>query len=228
MDNVYYVFNALVLVPVLLLSIFTDVQPHRAWRALLTAYLCVSLPFIVWDVWAAAAGHWGFNSRYISGPYIAGIPIEEILFFITVPFAMMYVWGVIQKHVVDTPVPAIVYKTILGAVGVASAVLLVTQWGQGYTRSAAFAALLTVLFLATSKLVTTKRFWVFQVALFGLFIACNLILTALPVITYGDSSIIGVRFITIPVEDFFFNFALINLFLLVYAKMVDHTNTLTK
>ncbi len=56
----YYIFNLVVLLPVLLLSIFSDVQPHKQWRALLKCALFVSLPFIYWDVWAANEGHWGF------------------------------------------------------------------------------------------------------------------------------------------------------------------------
>jgi lycopene cyclase domain-containing protein len=40
----------------------------------------------------------------------------------------------------------------------------------------------------------------------------------LPVITYGAGSYIGFRVATIPIEDFFFNFALLTLFVLVYES----------
>jgi lycopene cyclase domain-containing protein len=39
----------------------------------------------------------------------------------------------------------------------------------------------------------------------------------LPIITYGSDAIIGFRIGDIPIEDFFFNFAFINLFLLAFT-----------
>jgi lycopene cyclase domain-containing protein len=228
MDNAYYIFNLLVFLPVFLLSLFTDVKPHKNIKALLFAYLIVSLPFVVWDFWAASEGHWGFNSKYISGPYLFSVPFEEILFFITVPFAMMYVWGVVQKHLKIKQINKKYYLSILFFIALLSLALLIIGWGNGYSISAALAALITVIVLLKSSLINTNQFWAFQIVLLALFIICNTILTALPIITYGPDAIIGFRLGTIPVEDFFFNFALINLFLVAYHHVVNRSNILTK
>jgi lycopene cyclase domain-containing protein len=59
----------------------------------------IMLPFIVfiaWDVFAAARGHWGFGYRYITGIFIFGLPVEEILFFIVIPFAGLFTWEVVK------------------------------------------------------------------------------------------------------------------------------------
>jgi hypothetical protein len=42
------------------------------------------------------------------------------------------------------------------------------------------------------------------------------ILTALPVVPYNPTAIWGPRFITIPLEDFFYNYSLLSFYLLVY------------
>lgn len=180
------------------------------------AYILVSLPFVIWDVWAAWAGHWGFNGEYIYSFRLFGIPAEEILFFITVTFAMMYVWGVINKHVSDRVVGKIWPKIVLSIIGLIATVFAFMFFNNGYTRSAMLATLLGILVILWSGMYTKLRFWVFQLVLLVTFIVFNSILTVLPIITYGENSIIGLRIGTIPFEDFWFNFAFINLFLIVY------------
>jgi lycopene cyclase domain-containing protein len=216
---VYLLFNILVFVPVLILSIFTDVKPHIKWRALLGAYMFVNVPFILWDVWAAQAGHWGFNESYVYSTRFWGLPFEEILFFFTVPFAMMYVWGVVNKHVTDRVFGKKWPLLAMGVLAVLSLVLLAKFWGNGYTRSAMIATIIAIVAVAYSKLLFSYRFWVFQLVLLGIFVVANSILTALPIITYGDASIIDTRILTIPIEDFFFNFAFLNIFLVFFVRL---------
>lgn len=223
----YYIFNLLVFLPVLILSFVTDVKPHKHIRALLAGFLFVSVPFIVWDVWAVAAGHWGFNSTYVTSPRLFGLPIEEMLFFITVPFALIYVWGVVKKFIADRAVLPLFAYLMFGIAGGASVFFLITQWSNGYTRSAMIASLIAIVFAAFSKIAYSLRFWIFQLVLLVLFIVFNGFLTSLPIITYGNDAIIGYKIFNIPLEDFFFNFAFINLFLLVF-HWFDAPNTDTK
>jgi lycopene cyclase domain-containing protein len=215
-NYVYLFFNLLVLLPPLLISIFSDVKTYKNWRALGVAILSVSVPFILWDVWAAANNHWFFSTTYISVPRFWGLPFEEILFFVTVPFAMAFVWDVLAKQIPNKPVSEVLAGLGLSLISLASFVLLFSHWSRGYTRSAAIATLIAVLVVVLSGWWRRNRFWWFQAVLFTAFFVTNTFLTALPVITYGDGSYIGFRVGTIPLEDFFFNFALINMFVLAY------------
>lgn len=52
--------------------------------------------FIVWDVIATARGHWSFNANYITGLRIFNLPIEEILFFIVIPFCGIFTWECVK------------------------------------------------------------------------------------------------------------------------------------
>jgi lycopene cyclase domain-containing protein len=217
MQQYYYlIFIAIILLPVLLLSFKTDVKPHRHLRGLLAGYLFVSLPFMVWDVWATARGHWAFNPEFILGPELFGVPLEEYLFFLAVPFALIYTWGVIKKYVGDIGIPAIMPLIVMGAAAAFTIWSLVYYWDNGYTRTVAIVLLLTILLLVGSRLAYTLRFWTFQLVLLGLFLVFNSILTMLPIVTYDPNAIIGFKFGDIPIEDFMFNFAFANLFLLAF------------
>jgi lycopene cyclase domain-containing protein len=54
--------------------------------------------FVVWDVWATFRGHWGFNPDYIVGFKLINLPIEEILFFIVIPFCALFTWEVVKYY----------------------------------------------------------------------------------------------------------------------------------
>lgn len=57
----------------------------RQPRRLLLAILAGGLPFLVWDLFATEAGHWWFDEDQTLPPRIAGLPLEEISFFVVIP-----------------------------------------------------------------------------------------------------------------------------------------------
>lgn len=59
------------------------------------AMLIVAVPFIVWDIVVTAAGHWSFSDVYTIGWRIAGLPLEELLFFVVVPLTSVLVWDTV-------------------------------------------------------------------------------------------------------------------------------------
>ncbi len=60
----------------------------RRWLRLLLALLPTLVLFVAWDAYAIAQGHWDFDEQQVIGwQVIAGVPIDEVLFFIIVPLA---------------------------------------------------------------------------------------------------------------------------------------------
>jgi lycopene cyclase domain-containing protein len=59
--------------------------------------LIAALPFIIWDIYATAIGHWQFNPQYTLPHKFAGLPIEEYVFFLIIPQNCLLVW-VAMKH----------------------------------------------------------------------------------------------------------------------------------
>jgi lycopene cyclase domain-containing protein len=56
-------------------------QPTR----LLLTILLAGVPFLVWDLYATSAGHWTFDAAQTLPPRVAGLPLEEIAFFLVIP-----------------------------------------------------------------------------------------------------------------------------------------------
>ena len=83
--SLYLILNILTLVPPLLLSFDRRVHFYTRWKFFFPAMLISLAIFIIWDVIFTSHGVWGFNEQYHSGWTILGLPLEEYLFFITVP-----------------------------------------------------------------------------------------------------------------------------------------------
>lgn len=72
------------------LEVVLRTRVYARWRRLLLTLLPVVAVFVVWDLYAIAAGHWWFDPEQTTGiVFPGGIPIEEILFFIVVPLAAL-------------------------------------------------------------------------------------------------------------------------------------------
>lgn len=57
----------------------------RAPGRLVAAIVLGGLPFLLWDVYATKAGHWSFDAAQTLPWRVAGMPLEEIAFFVVIP-----------------------------------------------------------------------------------------------------------------------------------------------
>ena len=71
--------GTLPLVPAFRLDVLR--QPRR----LLLTVLLAGTPFLLWDLYATHAGHWWFDADQTLPPRVAGLPLEEIGFFVVIP-----------------------------------------------------------------------------------------------------------------------------------------------
>jgi lycopene cyclase domain-containing protein len=67
------------------LEILLRTRVYRRWRRLSLAVLPGLVAGSVWDYQAVRAGQWHFDGRFLLGIRVAGLPIEELLFFVVVP-----------------------------------------------------------------------------------------------------------------------------------------------
>jgi len=69
--------------------------PLGFWRHRRPLYFAIALIILIfggWDILAVARGHWWFNPDGVWGFRILGLPLEEYLFFVVIPFASIFTW----------------------------------------------------------------------------------------------------------------------------------------
>ena len=73
----------------------------RVWRRprrLALALAPALVVFVVWDLWATAAGTWGFNERYTLGlTFPGGMAAEELLFFTVIPICALLTLEAVRR-----------------------------------------------------------------------------------------------------------------------------------
>ena len=83
-----------------ILSFFPPLRIYKNIRALLYSITLILVIFGTWDVFATFRGHWYFNPNGVWELRIVNLPIEEVLFFVIIPFCCIFTWEVINyiKH----------------------------------------------------------------------------------------------------------------------------------
>ena len=103
----YLLFNIVIFIGPFFLGLLKPFL-FKHWSEALFSILIIMIPYIIWD--AIVTGmHWMFNSNYILGIYIAKLPLEEWLFFVTVPFACLFTWEMIIRRIEMNIVSALKY-----------------------------------------------------------------------------------------------------------------------
>ena len=189
---------------------------YRRLPALGFSIAVVSTSYLLWDILVTARGEWSFNGKYLTGVQILNIPLEEILFFITVPYSCLFIYEVVlyatkasKFRLPASAIIALILALFAASLGV---------YSQGYTAKAlaSCGVFLTSALLLDRPLIESKRYWTWLAICYVPFLIINTVLTALPVVEYNPKAIWGLRVGTIPLEDVFYNFAMLSFYLLFY------------
>jgi lycopene cyclase domain-containing protein len=189
----------------LLRSFEPRVQYWRKWPGLFTGIAVMDVVFLIWDAIFTANGVWGFNPRYLTGPHIAGLPIEEWLFFLVVPYSCVFLYEVMRYFIRRDVLGSVARPLSIGLIVVLT-VVGVLYIDHIYT-AITFLCTASMLALHVFVLKSTYlgRFYVgYAVSLIPFFLV-NGILTGWlldePIVWYNNAENLGIRLNTIPLED---------------------------
>jgi len=79
------------------LEIIGGARVYRRPKALLATLVPVVIVFAGWDLIAVRHGDWWFSARYTLGLRLAGLPVEEWLFFLVVPVCALLTYEVLRR-----------------------------------------------------------------------------------------------------------------------------------
>jgi lycopene cyclase domain-containing protein len=195
------------------------------WYALFPAILITAAFFITWDVYFTHLKIWGFNEAYLSGIYLINLPLEEWLFFITIPYAIVFTYAVIRQNISIRLSHKTIEKINVG-ITILLMVLAMINLDKTYT-SVTF--LLTAAFVVLHLFHKTEYLGHFYLSYLVIFLFPFLIVNGLltgfglpePVVWYNNSENLGIRILTIPVEDFIYGFLLYLMNVTIYEKILE-------
>ncbi|MEL6590944.1 MAG: lycopene cyclase domain-containing protein [Bacteroidota bacterium] len=205
----YLLLNIGTLLGPFILSFDNKVAYFRRWKALFPAILLTGLVFIIWDVWFTEMGIWSFNPDYLVGIYFLGLPLEEWLFFLTVPYACVFIYDCVKayfKRDFLQPYARQISWVLIGLLLLVGAM----HYDHWYT-AVTFFSLAALLLMNLIWWKPNYLGWFFISYLIALipFFAVNGVLTAMPVVSYNDLENLGIRLGTVPADDTMYNMLLL-------------------
>jgi len=216
--STYLWINLAIIVFPFLASFERRVAYWRRLPAVGLSFLTGGAIYLVWDALFSKAGYWSFNPAHVLPVRLFFLPLEEVLFFVTVPYSMFFVLECLDWFRKDAPVRVPRALSLSAAAAFLAGGFLFL--GQGYTAVVLFVTsgcFLADAFLPGSPL-KSRNFLLMLLASFPLFLLFNYLLTSIPVVLYSPQAIWGVRVLTIPLEDFFYNFTMLAVYGFFYFR----------
>jgi len=79
-----------------ILSFWPPLKFYRNLRSLIYSIILILIIFGGWDIFATYRGHWYFNPEGVWRLRVINLPVEEVLFFIVIPFCCIFTWEAIK------------------------------------------------------------------------------------------------------------------------------------
>ncbi|TCC89173.1 lycopene cyclase domain-containing protein [Pedobacter frigiditerrae] len=223
MKYTYLLIDFFTIIIPFIFSFHPKLKFHRTWKSFFPAVILTGLVFIAWDIYFTYLGVWGFNPTYTIGIKIGNLPIEEILFFLCIPYSCVFTYhclnllldlNINQKLENILSILFMILGLSVGFIFLDKIYTAVTAFG--------FFALIAIAKYILRVNWLSKFYFVYLILLIP-FLIVNGLLTgtglAAPVVWYNNTEIIGIRILTIPIEDVFYGMDLILLNLIIYLGM---------
>ncbi len=227
MNALYLLINICVLSIPLAFSWHPRLRFVDRWGDFARACTIVLVCFVAWDIVFTRMGIWGFDGRYHLGFRIAGLPIEELLFFVCIPYACLFTYHSLRVLDKADWLDSIARPLLFALAGLV-AVLFALNAKKIYTATTLLLILpllmwllwqnppwfgqmlvayliLCIPFVLTNGLLTGITFWNYPV----LNLAPDGIVDH--VVWYDNTQNMAVRFSSIPFDDFFYFFLMFGL-----------------
>lgn len=217
----YLIIDLLSLAGPLSFSFHPRANFSKKWKYVFPALLAAAIPFLIWDELFTQHGIWGFNPKYTLGIYVFHLPIEEVLFFFCIPYACIFTYEAvnyfskrerISQHLSNFISDGLIFGLLL---------LGTFHSHQWYTSVTSFAtAAFLILLRRLWEVDFLGRFYFAFLFILIPFFIVNGILTGTglpePIVWYNNQENLGIRMLTIPVEDTFYGMLMLLLSISVY------------
>lgn len=187
--------------------------------------LLVAILFIIWDFIFTDFGIWNFNPKYTLGIYLRNLPIEEILFFLFIPFACTFTYFCVDKYFPTFQGQRFSFFILLFLAFILFFLGLLNL-NLAYTSVTFISASCFIFLLLLLKVEFLQNFLISYLLIQIPFFISNGVLTGNfteeAVVIYNNSENLGIRVTTIPVEDFAYGFLLLIMNVSGYEWMKKH------
>ncbi len=186
---------------------------YKKWKSIAIAILLPGILFLSWDNLFTYWGVWNFNPRYVIGVYWFHLPIEEVVWFICIPYACLFSYEA-ANHYIAKDIIGNKQKMISLLLVISLSLIAVFNLARVYTSVTFIGLALFIIFVQWIwKPPFLGRFYLAFLFILVPFFIVNGILTGTgleeAIVRYDNSENLSIRMGTIPVEDTFYGMLLL-------------------
>jgi lycopene cyclase domain-containing protein len=215
-----------------ILSFDKKLQFYKSWKYIIPSLFLIAIFYIAADVLMTSQGVWGFNPQYHSNIILLKLPIEEWLFFIVIPYASIFLHQSIALYFPWFQLTKKVSRLLTVMLITVFLMILILHFNKAYTLYITSTLILTLMISLFDKTEVIRQFYLSYLVILIPFIAVNAIFTGSfihrEIVWYDNTENLGIRFLTIPIEDFGYAFSLILLNLMLTGRLKQLFKTMHK
>ncbi|KQC15031.1 MAG: hypothetical protein APR63_04515 [Desulfuromonas sp. SDB] len=221
----YLLVNVLSLLIPLLFSFEHRIAFYRKFLALLPAITIMAAVMLVWDEIFTYLGIWGFNHVYLVKIYIMSLPLEEVMFFLLIPYSCMFIYEAVNYGLKKFVFNQLAWKIswILGIILLTVGILSI-YFKLIYTSTV---CLLTGGLMMFNGLILKPKylgnfFICFLISLIPFLVVNGILTNGIPLISdqpvvwYNNFENLKIRIIGIPIEDSIYMLFMLTLTVNIY------------
>ena len=185
---------------------------YKQWKSLFPAIILTAIFFLIWDEIFTQKGYWGFNQKYITGIKLGSLPLEEILFFIAIPFSCVFIYECVgyflpgNKRYKYADKLALILGVVLLVIAFFNIPRAYTFWNFLFTG-------ILLIYIGIKNPDWLSKFWIAYLYHLIPFFLVNGVLTGSyiedQVVWYNNDENFGVRIFTVPLEDSMYSLLLL-------------------
>ena len=196
---------------------------YKKFNLILKSIPITALPYIIWDIFFTKWGIWSFSNIHSSNIYIYNLPIEEVLFFLIIPFCCIYTFHALEIYNISF-FKSKNWKLINTILAIILIIIGLANYSRFYTLVCFVLCAAIILIISNiQNNIDYNLFYTFFIIIMIPFIIVNGALTGAffdqTVVSYNPNEFLGYRLITIPLEDIIYSYQLMLVNIFIYKNL---------
>ncbi len=236
-DQFYYMLVNLSCISIpFIFSFHPKLNFYKKWRPFIIGTFSMLVLFVAGDMYFTSIGVWGFNKTYLTGMFIGNMPLEEILFFICIPYASVFTYHCFSIFTAGKTLSNH-FITLIWIIAITCFIVGFFNYDKWYTSSTHFlTGLFLVFHLVVLKSRYLKTFMLTFLVLLIPFILSNGVLTGITfweyplintnpegvtdmIVWYNNAENLSIRIFSMPVDDLSYGLTMLLLVVTIYEAV---------
>jgi len=212
----YLTSDLIILIIALLFSFNKKIKFYENFFAYLFSVSIVSTSYLIWEILSVNRGDLSFSATQTTKFYIFKLPIEELLFFLIVPYVVILIYEVANSYRQEKIINFTKNHSFLVAIAFFLLAFIFIKHNFTFVNLLLISLVFYLNTIFKYQILNKSNIWFTNSIIFIPLIIFFYFKVSLPMIFINPMTVIGLKVIKIPIEYFFYSFSMVSLWIICY------------